>query len=102
MFLAVPRTRAGGVVSACNEAALRAALNGGSNVTFSADCTITISQQIVINQAETIIDANGHHVSITSSNSVPSSRRYQSHLRGLVLANGKSSSSGGALYIRRV
>jgi len=100
MLLAVPQMRAGGVVSACNEAALRAALTGGSNVTFSTDCTISISQQIVIN-AETTIDANGHNVSISGSNSVPLfDVATNLTLRGISLVNGKSTNSGGALYIR--
>jgi hypothetical protein len=97
----VPPASAGGVVSACNEAALRAALNGGSTVTFSADCTIVVSQPIVIKQAATIIDANGHRVTLTSSNAVTLfDAATNLTLKGLSLVNGKSSTSGGALNIR--
>jgi hypothetical protein len=98
------RASAGGVVSACNEASLRAALNGGSTVTFSSDCTILLSQQIVINEADTVIDAGGHNVVITSANTngVPLFRVATNlTLRGLSLVNGGSTSAGGALYIQQ-
>ena len=96
------RASAGGFVSACNEASLRAALNGGSTVTFSSDCTIFLSQQIVINQGETVIDGNGHNVVITSTNGVPLfDVATNLTLRGLSLVNGRSTSAGGALYIRQ-
>jgi hypothetical protein len=94
-------TFADGVVSGCSEAALRLALNGGGVVTFSTDCSITLSHQIAINQAETTIDANGHSVLIGASNAVPLfDVSTNLTLRGLSLVNGKSSVSGGALYIR--
>ena len=101
LLLSVGTAQAGGVVAAdCTEASLRAALNGGGLVTFSNDCTITIAQQIAINQATTI-DATGHNVSISASNAVPLFNVAASlTLRGLSLVNGNSPASGGALYIQ--
>ncbi len=100
LLLSVGSAWGGGVVADCAEASLRAALNGGGLVTFSNDCTITIAQQIAINQATTI-DAAGHNVSISASNAVPLFHAAANlTLRGLSLVNGNSPTSGGALYIQ--
>ena len=45
--------QAGGVVTNCTEAALRAAMTGGGTVTFACDGTITL--------ASTITNTSGHH-----------------------------------------
>jgi hypothetical protein len=91
---------ASGVVSTCSEFALRLALTGGGLVSFSSDCTITLSQPIVINQADTIIDANGHVVTISGGNLVTLfDAATNLTLRGLSLVNGLSASGGGALNI---
>jgi len=93
--------RAGGAVTTCDEASFRAALNGGGQVTFSSDCTITLSQQIIISQAETTIDAGGHNVVIGGSNSVPLFQVATNLvLRGLSLVNGFSTNAGAALYVQ--
>ena len=94
--------RAGGVVSSCSEASLSAALNGGGTVTFSADCTITNTQQIVINRADTFIDAAGHSVIISGGNAVPIFAVLTNlTIRGVALVNGASTNFGGAaLYIQ--
>ena len=92
---------AGGVVTSCTEAALRTALNLGGQVTFSNDCTIPISQQILINQAATTIDAQGHNVIISGSNAVSLFMAGTNLvLKGISLVNGQSTNVGGALYIQ--
>jgi hypothetical protein len=98
---AIP-ARAGGVVSSCTEAGLRAALAGGGIVTFSNDCAITIVQEIAINEADTTIDAGGFNVLISASNSVPLFDVTSNLvLLGLSLVNGQNTNAGGgALYIR--
>ena len=65
LMLAAPATpaHAGGVVSVCDEAHLRAALAGGGTVTFSCSGTITLTATIRI-LADTTIDGTGqscHH-----------------------------------------
>ena len=91
---------AAGVVTNCNEAALRAALTGGGTVTFSNDCSITLSQQILINQPTTI-DSLGHNVSIGGSGTVPLLMAANNlTLRGLTLTNGRAPINGGALYVQ--
>jgi hypothetical protein len=98
---AIP-ARAGGIVPSCTEASLRTALIGGGTVTFTNDCNITITSQILINQADTIIDAGSHNVLISASNSVPLFDVASNLvLRGLSLVNGQSTNAGGgALYVR--
>lgn len=54
---------AGGVVSNCDEASLRAAMSGGGTVTFACDGTITVTSTLVID-TDTIFDATGHDVTI--------------------------------------
>jgi hypothetical protein len=87
-------------VQGCTEAALRAALTGGGTVSFSTDCSITLSQQIFVGQA-TVIDAQGHNVVISGAGTV---RIFDAAadltLRGLSLVNGKSQSSGGAVFVQ--
>lgn len=101
LFLSSGPVHAGGVVGGCTEASLRAALIGGGNVTFSGNCNLTISQQLVINQADTTIDASGYNVSIGGNNAVPLFDVWTNlTLRGLSLVNGNSPTSGGALYVR--
>ncbi len=61
--------RGGGVVGECTESALRAAMNGGSIVTFACDGTITLSNTLTIN-TNTLIDGSGHQITISGNNSV--------------------------------
>jgi hypothetical protein len=100
LALQVERCPAAGVVSGCTEAALRLALAAGGNVTFTNDCSITVSQQIAIFQP-TVIDAQGHNVVISGGSSVPLfDVAANLTLRGVSLLNARSSSPGAALSIR--
>ena len=57
---------AGGIVSVCDEAHLRAALAGGGPVTFSCSGTITLTAEIVI-AADTTIDGRGQTVTLSGN-----------------------------------
>jgi len=59
----------GGVVANPNEAELRAALAGGGTVTFACDGTITLATTIT-NEVNTTVDASGHQITISGSNTV--------------------------------
>jgi len=61
--------RAGGVVTNCTEANLRAAMAGGGVVTFACDGTITLSHTIT-NTASTLLDAGGRQLTISGGDSV--------------------------------
>jgi len=58
--------QAGGIVTNCTEANLRAALAGGGTVTFACDGTITLTAQLLVTN-DTIIDAKGHTVSLNGN-----------------------------------
>ena len=60
---------AGGTVSSCDEASLRAAMSGGGTVTFACDGTITLTSTIT-NIADTTLDGSGHQVTISGGNAV--------------------------------
>jgi hypothetical protein len=99
-LLLFTRPASAAVVTDCTEASLRAALNEGGTVTFTNDCNITITAQIVISAA-TIIDGSGHNVLIGSSNSVPLFNVATNlTLHNLSLVNGQATNTGGALYIQ--
>jgi hypothetical protein len=90
---------AAGVVSGCTEVAFRQALVGGGSITFTGDCSITLSQQIPIFQ-RTTVDALGHNVVISGGNAVALfDVATNLTLRGVSLVNGRSTSSGAALHI---
>ncbi len=57
---------AGGVVTNCTEADLRAAMAGGGEVTFACDGTIVLANTIS-NTLDTVLDASGHQVTIIGS-----------------------------------
>lgn len=101
LLLAYPiLLRAEGSVTNCTEAALRAALAGGGEVTFDDDCEITLSAPLVISE-DTSIDADGVDVTIKGNGStrlflVTSGASL--NLTGLTLQGGRST-NGGALYI---
>jgi hypothetical protein len=57
---------AGGVVTNCTEAALRAAMAGGGTVTFACDGTIALANTMT-NAADTTLDASGHQITISWS-----------------------------------
>ena len=60
---------AGGVVSVPTEAALKSALSGGGSVTIATDGVITLTSSIDI-EVPTVIDATGHNITISGTNSV--------------------------------
>jgi hypothetical protein len=60
---------AGGVVTNCTEAALRAAMAGGGTVTFACDGTITLTSTIT-NVSDTLLDGSGHQVTISGGHTV--------------------------------
>src|ERR1017187_5619473 len=60
---------AGGVVTNCTEAALRAAMAGGGAVAFACDGTITLAGTIT-NNVDLTLDGSGHQVTISGSNAV--------------------------------
>ena len=68
LALAVPASpvHAGGIVSVCNEAHLKAALAGGGTVTFSCSGTIILTAEIVI-VADTTIDGSGQSVAVSGT-----------------------------------
>jgi hypothetical protein len=65
----VPVTRAGGVVSLCDETHLRAAVAGGGAVTFTCSGTITVTSTIAI-LLNTTIDGTSQNVTISGGNAV--------------------------------
>ncbi len=90
-------SRAEGPVVSCTEQALRAALTGGGVVSFSNDCSITLSQPITIGPNTTIV-AGGHTVTLSGSNSIPIFRVYGNlRLVGLTLTGGKGTNGGAAM-----
>jgi len=60
---------AGGVVTNCTEADLRAAIAGGGIVTFACDGTITVANTIT-NENSTTLDGTGHQVTISGGHAV--------------------------------
>ncbi|TAL05013.1 MAG: hypothetical protein EPO07_04340, partial [Verrucomicrobia bacterium] len=92
----------GGVVSTATESALNSALSGGGTVTFAVDGTITLTSEKNI-AADTVLDATGHTVTISGGNSVRMFSVADSTsltLVHLTLANGRTSTNGGAIYNR--
>ena len=93
------RAFAGGTVTSCNEAALRAALAEGGTVTFNCDGTIALTGTLAITSS-TILDAEGHAIILSGNGAV---RVFQVNtgmsltLRNLTVTNGFSI-QGGGLY----
>ncbi len=102
LAVAVPASpaQAGGVVTVCDEAHLRAALAGGGTVTFTCSGTITLTAEIVI-AADTRIDGSGQEVTISGNNAVRVFRvnsGVEFNLDSLTIANGYiGSGSGGGI-----
>jgi predicted outer membrane repeat protein len=106
-------TYAAGVVTPCSEAAFKAALSGGGNVTFGCSGTITLTSEAVIT-ADTVIDGSGQNV-ILDGNATTRHLRLVSTaanprsltLRQLTLNNGRAAPTmalpdaarGGAIMI---
>jgi len=61
---------AGGVVTNCTEAALRAAMAGGGVVTFACDGTVVLANTISNVISGTTLDGSGHQVTITGNQAV--------------------------------
>ena len=91
--------RAGGVVTNCTEAALRAAMAGGGTVTFACDGTITLTGTIT-NMLDTVLDAAGHQVTVSGGDSVRVfcvSTNMTFSLNHLTIAHGRSTNGAGLL-----
>jgi hypothetical protein len=89
----------GGVVTTCTEAALRAAMAGGGTVTFACEGTLTLASAIT-NDANVVLDASGHRVTISGGGSVPVftvNAGATLTLLGLTVANGGAAVGGGAV-----
>ncbi len=88
---------AGGVVTNCTEAALRAAMVGGGTVRFACDGTITISTTIT-NVLNTTLDATGHQITLSGGDVVRVlcvSTNTSLTLFNLTIANGQSDVGAG-------
>ena len=91
---------AGGIVSVCDEAHLRAALAGGGTVTFSCSGTITLTATITI-AADTTIDGSGQTVTISGNHAVrvfTVNSGVTLNLNALTVADGSSYGNGGGIY----
>ncbi len=99
LFVAlVPMVARAGVVSTCDEASLRAALNGGGAVTFGCSGTITVAATLTIS-TNTSIDGSGQTVTISGGNSVQVlnvGSGVTLNLNRVTIANGKAF-IGGAI-----
>ena len=98
LALAVPASpaHAGGVVSVCDEAHLRAALAGGDTVTFSCSGTIILTSTIAI-WNNTTLDGTGQAVIISGNHAVRVFKVNSGvtlNLNRLTIANGGSGPGG--------
>ena len=97
ILLIEPVAWAGGTVTSPTEPSLRAAMTGGGTVTFTFDGTITLGNTI-ISSLNTVLDASGHQITISGSNSV---RVFYVNTNviftviNLTIANGRSDSGAG-------
>ena len=88
---------AGGVVTTCTDAALRAAFAGGGTITFACDGTITLSNTMTIT-ADTVLDGGGRNVTISGGGGVQVfwvSTNVNFTMHSLAVANGLSTNGGG-------
>ncbi len=96
-ILLVEPAWAGGVVTSCTEPDLRAAMTGGGTVTFACDGTITLGNTIN-NALDTILDASGHQITISGSNTVRVfyvNTNVTFTVVNLTIANGRSTNGAG-------
>jgi hypothetical protein len=89
-----------GVVSTATEASLDSALAGGGTVTFACSGTITVTnvENIITN---TLLDATGYNVTISGGNTSQVfnvSNTANLTLLNLTIANGYTTTNGGAIY----
>jgi len=66
LLLHASRALAGGVVTNCTDAALRAAMAGGGTVTFACNGTITLTNTIVV-ASDTLLDSSGRQVTVSGT-----------------------------------
>jgi len=91
--------QAGGMVTNCTEADLRAAMAGGGTVTFTCDGTITLASTITI-AADTALDASGHQIIISGNGAVrvfSVNANVDFTLINLTVANGFCDTTGAAI-----
>src|ERR1017187_2627413 len=84
--------RAGGTVTSCTEASLRAAMAGGGTVTFACDGTITLGNTLS-NSLNTVLDGSGHQITISGGGTVQVfyvNNNTSLTLSNLTIANGYS------------
>jgi len=99
VWLPTQTAHASGVVTNCNEAALRAALAGGGRVAMACDGTIVLTNTIIIT-ADTVLDASGHSVSLSGNNAVriiQIASGISLTLSNLTLKLGRSTDGGAAI-----
>ena len=93
-----PAARAGGVVTACNEPGLKAALVGGGTVTFSCSGTITVLGGTITISQNTTIDGTGHNITISGGGKIQlfivNSERTL-NLKNLTVADGFNGAGNG-------
>ena len=90
---------AGGVVTNCTEASLRAAMAGGGTVTFACDGTITLGNMITCS-SDTALDGTGHDVTISGNCTVPVfyvNPAVTLSVSNLTIADGRASQGAGIL-----
>ena len=91
---------AGGLVTNCTEADLRAAMTGGGVVTFACDGTITLASTIT-NDVGLTLDATGHQIAISGNGSVRVfyvNSNVDLTLINLTVANGGSNTMGAGIF----
>jgi hypothetical protein len=90
---------AGGVVTNCTEADLRAAMAGGGTVTFACEGTITLASTIT-NALDTMLDATGHQITISGGDTVRVfyvQTNVTFTVTSLTIAHGRSTNNGAAI-----
>jgi len=101
LALAWPQApRAAGVVTACNEAGLKAALVGAGTVTFACSGTITILGGTIVVSQHTVIDGTGHKITISGGGKVQVFMVNSSgalYLTSITVADGAAAGNGGGL-----
>jgi hypothetical protein len=101
LALACPQeARAGGVVSVCNEAGLKAAVFGGGTVTFICSGTITVLGGTITISTDTTIDGTGQTITISGGGEVQLfmvNTGITLSLKGLTVADGYVSGNGGGV-----
>ena len=100
LLLTCCSTFAGGIVTDCTEASLRAALSGGGTVSFACDGTIVLSNTLVI-ASNTVLDATGRSITLDGN----SSNRVFTVMTNVTCAitnvrvlNGWDASAGGGIH----